>query len=75
MTIRATWSFGARPAPADGALDLLRRVGEAVDAALAGAQHRHPARLSDREGAAGVRAEVQALERHRNWLVLTHQRR
>ena len=42
------------PAAADRALDLLGRVGEARDAALAGAQHRHAARLADGEGGARV---------------------
>ena len=57
--------LGRAPVAAHGALDLLRRVGEALDAALAGAQHRHATRLADRERGPHVGAEVQRLERHR----------
>ena len=62
------------PAAAHRALDLLRRVAGARHAALAGGEHHHPARLPDRERAAGVLAEVQLLERDRVRLVLAQQR-
>ena len=59
---------------ADGALDLLGRVARARNAALPGGEHRHAARLADRERGAHVLAEVELLERHRVGLVLAQQR-
>ena len=59
---------------ADRALDLLRRVGEARQPALAGGEDDDAARLADRERRARVRAEVQVLDRERVGLVLVEQR-
>ena len=50
---------------ADGALDLLRRVGRARQPALAGREDDDAARLADGEGGAGVRAEVEVLDGQR----------
>ena len=50
---------------ADGVLDLLRRVGDDVEAALAGGEHDDAARLADGERARGVLAEVDVLHRDR----------
>ena len=55
--------LGRAAGAADRLLDLLRRVGRARHAALAGGEHHDAARLADREGAAGVGAEEQVLER------------
>ena len=57
------------------ALDLLGRVGEAGDAALAGGEHDHPAGLPDGERGARVRAEVEVLDGERGRRVLVEQRR
>ena len=46
----------------DRPLDLLGRVGKALHAVLAGAQHRHPARLADGERGPHVLPEVERLE-------------
>ena len=50
---------------ADGGLDLLRRVGRARQPALAGREDDDAARLADGERRAGVRAEVEVLDRER----------
>ena len=58
---------------ADRALDLLRRVGGARHAALAGGEQHDAARLADGERRAGVGAEVELLDRHRVGPVLVDQ--
>ena len=58
---------------ADRALDLLRRVGAARDAALAGGEQHDAARLADRERGARVGAEVEVLDRDRVGPVLVDQ--
>ena len=55
---------------ADGALDLLRRVGGARDRALPGREQHDAARLADRERRAGVVAEEEVLDRDGVRLVL-----
>ena len=55
--------MSARPAAADRALDLLRGVVDAADAALAGGEQHDAARLADRERRADVLTEVQCFER------------
>ena len=51
------------PRAADGVLDLLRRVGDDLEPALAGGQHDDAARLPDGERARGVLAEEDVLHR------------
>ena len=65
--------LGGAAGAADGALDLLRRVGPARDAALAGRQQHDAARLPDRERRAHVGAEVELLDRDRLGPVLVQQ--
>ena len=65
--------LGGAAGAADGALDLLGRVGPARDPALAGGQQHHPAGLPDGERRARVGAEVQLLDRHRLRPVLVEQ--
>ena len=66
--------LGRAPAAADGALDLLRRVVEARDAARAGGGEHDAARLPDGERGAHVLAEVEGLHRDGLRRVLGEQR-
>jgi hypothetical protein len=58
---------------ADGVLDLLGRVGDARQPALARSEHHHPPRLADRERALGVAAEEDVLHRDDGDVVLVEQ--